>query len=278
MLASRLAIVVAAAALALTAAAQVKPEQETYKPISGQAGKDVIWVPTPDALVKAMLLAVKVTKDDLVYDLGAGDGKIPIAAAKEYGATAVGIEYNAEMAEFARRNVKREGVDNLVNIVTGDIFVEDFSKATVVTMYLLPALNMKLRPTILKMKPGTRVTSHAFDMGDWEPDQHLKIESRDAYVWIVPAAVGGEWVLKDEARGLSGTLSLGQRYQRVGGTLALGGKTQPLLGATMDGDKLSFGFIDDEGNLQIARMKVGRDSMTGTVSDLQRTVFTASKR
>ncbi|MET0163505.1 MAG: methyltransferase domain-containing protein [Vicinamibacterales bacterium] len=277
MLASRLAVGLVAVALALPAAAQVKPEQDAYQPTSGQAGKDVVWVPTPDALVKAMLLAVKATKDDLVYDLGAGDGKIPIAAAKEYGAKAVGIEYNPEMAEFARRNVKREGVDNLVNIITGDIFVEDFSKATVVTMYLLPQLNVKLRPTILKMKPGTRVTSHQFDMGDWEPDQRLKIESRDAYVWIVPAAVGGEWVLKDEGGGLSGTLSLGQRYQRVGGTLALGGKTQPLLGASMDGENLSFSFIDDDGNLQSARMKVAGNSMTGTLSDLRRTVLTGSK-
>ena len=139
MLASRLAVALVAVAFALPAAAQVKPEQDPYQPTSGQAGKDVVWVPTPDALVKAMLLAVKTTKDDLVYDLGAGDGKIAIAAAKEYGAKSVGIEYNPEMAEFARRNVKREGVDNLVNIITGDIFVEDFSKATVVTMYLLPA-------------------------------------------------------------------------------------------------------------------------------------------
>ena len=277
MLASRLAVALVVVALVLPATAQVKPEQDAYQPTSGQAGKDVVWVPTPDALVKAMLLAVKATKDDLVYDLGAGDGKIPIAAAKEYGAKAVGIEYNPEMAEFARRNVKREGVDNLVNIITGDIFVEDFSKATVVTMYLLPQLNVKLRPTILKMKPGTRVTSHQFDMGDWEPDQQLKIESRDAYVWIVPAAVGGEWVLKDEGGGFSGTLSLGQRYQRVGGTLALGGKTQPLLGASMDGEKLSFSFIDDDGNLQIARMKVAGNSMTGTLSDLRRTVLTGSK-
>ena len=199
MLASRLAVALVAVALALPGAAQVKPEQdEVYQPTPGQAGKDVVWIPTPDALVTRMLEAVKTTKDDLVYDLGSGDGKIPIAAAKQYGAKAVGIEYNPEMAEFARRNVKRAGVENLVNIITGDIFVEDFSKATVVTMYLLPQLNVKLRPIILGMKPGTRVTSHQFDMGDWEPDQHLKVESRDAYVWIVPAAVGGEWVLKDE--------------------------------------------------------------------------------
>ena len=174
MLASRLAFALVALALALPGAAQVKPGDEVYQPTPGQAGKDVVWIPTPDALVTRMLEAVKTTKDDVVYDLGSGDGKIPIAAAKEYGAKAVGIEYNPEMAELARRNVKRAGVDNLVSIITGDIFVEDFSKATVVTMYLLPQLNVKLRPTILEMKPGTRVTSHQFDMGDWEPDQHAE--------------------------------------------------------------------------------------------------------
>jgi tRNA A58 N-methylase Trm61 len=129
-----------------------------------------------------MLTAAKVTKDDLVYDLGSGDGKIPIAAAKQFGAHAVGIEYNADMAELARRNAKRAGVDNLVKIVTGDIFKEDFSKATVVTMYLLPELNLRLRPTILNMKPGTRVTSHQFTMGDWEADETAEIEYRTAYL------------------------------------------------------------------------------------------------
>ena len=278
MLASRLAVAFVALALVLPAAAQDKPEEETYKPMSGQAGKDVVWVPTPDALVKGMLEAVKTTKDDLVYDLGAGDGKIPIAAAREYGAKAVGIEFNPELADFARRNVTRAGVEDRVNIITGDIFVEDFSQATVVTMYLLPQLNVKLRPTILKMKPGTRVTSHQFDMGDWEPDQQLRIESRDAYVWIVPAAVAGEWVLKDDGGTLSGTLSFAQRYQRIGGTLTLAGKTQPLLGTSIVGEKLTFSFIDRDGNLQLARMKVAGNSMTGTLSDLRKTALTGSKR
>jgi len=184
--------------VATTAMAQPKPEHgdEVYQPSVGQAGKDVIWVPTPDALVTKMLQAVKTTKDDLVFDLGSGDGKIPIAAAKEFGATAVGIEYNPEMAELARRNVKRAGVDGKVRIITGDIFKEDFTKATVVTMYLLPDLNVKLRPIILKMKPGTRVTSHQFHMGDWEADERLNIEFRDAYVWYVPADVAGDWSLK----------------------------------------------------------------------------------
>ena len=279
MFVSRLAVALVAFALALPGAAQVKPEgDEAYQPTRGQAGKDVVWIPTPDALVIRMLGAVKTAKDDLVYDLGSGDGKIPIAAAKEYGAKAVGIEFNPQMAELARRNVKRAGVEHLVNIITGDIFVEDFSKATVVTMYLLPELNLKLRPIILGMKPGTRVTSHQFDMGDWEPDQHLKVETRDAYIWIVPATVGGEWALKDDRDSFSGTLNLVQRYQRLGGTLALGGKTQSLLGAWMDGDKLGFSFIDSENKLQSARMSVVGSGMTGTLFDLRKTPLTGSKR
>jgi SAM-dependent methyltransferase len=281
MLATRLAALLVAATLAFPAAAQTKPEHgdEVYQPTVGQAGKDVIWVPTPDALVTKMLEAVKTTKDDLVFDLGSGDGKIPIAAAKQYGAKAVGIEYNADMAELARRNVKRAGVDNLVTIVTGDIFKEDFSKATVVTMYLLPDLNLKLRPIILAMKPGTRVTSHQFNMGDWDPDQHLKIEYRDAYVWIVPAAVAGEWTLKEDAGGFEGTLNLIQRYQRAGGTITLGGKTQPLLGTWLDGEKLSFSFIDAENNLRTARMKVDGATMTGDLSWFGRsTAVTGRKR
>ena len=279
MFVSRLAVALVAFALALPGAAQVKPEgDEAYRPTRGQAGKDVVWIPTPDALVIRMLGAVKTAKDDLVYDLGSGDGKIPIAAAKEYGAKAVGIEFNPQMAELARRNVKRAGVEHLVNIITGDIFVEDFSKATVVTMYLLPELNLRLRPIILGMKPGTRVTSHQFDMGDWEPDQHLKGEIWDAYVWIVPATVGGEWALKDDRDSFSGTLNLVQRYQRLGGTFTLGGKTQPLLGAWIDGDKLGFSFIDSENKLQSARMSVVGSGMTGTLFDLRKTPLTGSKR
>ena len=277
---ARRAVALLAAAFVVSSAAQVRTDQgqETYNPTPGQAGKDVVWVPTPDAMVVKMLESVKTTKDDLVYDLGSGDGKIPIAAAKEYGAKSVGIEYNPEMAEFARRNVKRAGMEQMVNIITGDIFVEDFSKATVVTMYLLPQLNVKLRPIILAMKPGTRVTSHQFDMGDWEADQHFKIESRDGYVWIVPAPVAGEWMLKDERDSLSGTLNLVQRYQRLGGTLTVAGKTQPLLGAWMDGDKLGFSFIDGENNLQTARLSVAGSAMKGTLSDTRRTAVTATKR
>jgi SAM-dependent methyltransferase len=244
----------------------------------GQAGKDVIWVPTPDALVTKMLQAVKTTKDDLVFDLGSGDGKIPIAAAKEFGATAVGIEYNPDMAELARRNVKRAGVDGKVRIITGDIFKEDFSKATVVTMYLLPDLNLKLRPIILKMKPGTRVTSHQFHMGDWEADEKLNIEFRDAYVWYVPADVAGEWAIKEESGGFEGVVTLAQRYQRVGGTITTGGKTQPLLSPTLTGDKLAFSFVDNENNLRTVKTTVSGATMSGDLSWFGRSTNISARR
>ena len=266
--------------VATTAMAQPKPEHgdEVYQPSVGQAGKDVIWVPTPDALVTKMLQAVKTTKDDLVFDLGSGDGKIPIAAAKEFGATAVGIEYNPDMAELARRNVKRAGVDGKVRIITGDIFKEDFSKATVVTMYLLPDLNLKLRPIILKMKPGTRVTSHQFHMGDWEADEKLNIEFRDAYVWYVPADVAGEWALKEESGGFEGVVTLAQRYQRVGGTITTGGKTQPLLSPTLTGDKLAFSFVDGENNLRTVKTTVSGATMSGDLSWFGRTTNISARR
>ncbi|MET0442778.1 MAG: methyltransferase domain-containing protein [Casimicrobiaceae bacterium] len=249
-----------------------------YQPSSGQAGKDVVWVPTPDALVTRMLTATKTTKDDLVYDLGAGDGRIPIVAAKQFGARTVGIEYNPEMAELARRNVIRAGVENRASIITGDIFVEDFSKATVVTMYLLPDLNIKLRPTILKMRPGTRVTSHQFNMGDWEPDERFSVETREAYLWYVPADVAGVWTLRDE-QGFESTLSLAQRYQKVGGTVTFGGKTQPLLGASLQGDRLALSFLDPENNLGSATFTVTGNSMNGQLNWSGRTIkATARKR
>ncbi len=242
-----------------------QPGDEVYRPSHGQAGKDVVWIPTPDAMVMEMLKAVKVTKDDLVYDLGAGDGKIAIAAAKEFGARAVGIEYNPDMAALARRNVERAGVADRVKIIAGDIFVEDFSEATVVTLYLLPDLNVKLRPILLKMKPGTRVVSHQFHMRDWEADEVLRVAHSDGYVWTVPAQVAGRWTLAEEGGGFEGILELGQQYQRIGGTLILGGRRQPVLGAYVNGTELGFTFVDREGELRKFRGKVDGNRLEGTL-------------
>ena len=248
--------------------AQTSPEygDDVYKPSMGQAGKDVIWIPTPEALITALLTAAKVTDKDIVYDLGAGDGRIPIVAAKQFGARAVGIEYDADMAELARRNARRAGVEAKVRIITGDIFKESFADATVVTMYLLPDLNLKLRPLILKMPPGTRVASHAFNMGDWEPDQLLSVDARDGYLWYVPADVEGTWAFKEDGWNTEGTLTIVQRYQRVGGTVTIGGKTQPVLGPALRGDKLTFAYNDGDGVLRAAHVVVNGREFKGTLS------------
>ena len=255
-------------ALAVTAAAQTSgtlPEygDEFYRPRSGQTGKDVVWVPTPDALVARMLQAASTTDKDVVYDLGAGDGKIPIAAARDFKARAVGIEYNPEMAALAVRNAQRAGVADRVTIVTGDIFEKDFSEATVVTLYLLPELNLKLRPRILQMKPGTRVVSHQFKMGDWEPDESIVESFRDAYLWIVPANVVGRWTFKEERGDWTATAEVTQSLQRIGGTVTVGDRPQPLLSPTLSGATVSFFFVDKDGQSRSVRGTVAGDKFDG---------------
>ena len=159
----------------------------SYKPEVGQQGKDVVWVPTPDEVVQRMLEVTKVTSKDIVYDLGAGDGKIAIAAGK-LGARAIGIEYNPDLAKLAQCYVEAEKLTANTRIVLGDVFESDFRDATVVTMYLLPALNLKLLPKLLKdLKPGTRIVSHAFNMGEWKPEQTLDVGGRSVYYWTIPA-------------------------------------------------------------------------------------------
>lgn len=261
------AVVALATNLAFAQSAEsTKLGDEKYEPRVGQSGKDVIWVPTNDAVADAMLKVAKVKPTDLVYDLGAGDGKIAIAAAKNFGATAVGIEYNKEMAELAKRNTERAGVADKVKIINGDIFVEDFSKATVVTMYLLPDLNLKIRPTILKMAPGTRIVTNSFNMGDWEPDDTVGTGYAQGYFWVVPGNAAGKWVLKGmEGSQQAATLELTQRYQRVGGVLNIYGKTQPILGATLVGNRLKFTFLDHSDQSRIIEATLSGNELSGQV-------------
>ncbi len=219
--------------------------QKAYEPQVGQAGKDVIWVPTPDEVVDRMLRMAQVGPNDLVYDLGAGDGKIAIAAAKKFGARAVGIEYEPEMAKHAQGNVEKAGVAARARVVRGDIFVTDFSQATVVTMYLLPALNLKLRPTILSMRPGTRVVSHSFTMEDWEADEISSMDGRRAYFWLVPANVNGGWTI--ESGSDKAELSFEQRFQKIEGTVGLGHTQGGLRNARLSGFNISFTYVDNNG-------------------------------
>ncbi|HTN50531.1 MAG TPA: class I SAM-dependent methyltransferase [Burkholderiaceae bacterium] len=252
-----------AVAVADTAAARDRKDCERdYKPQVGQAGKDVVWVPTPDELVQRMLRMAKVTPQDIVYDLGAGDGKIAIAAGK-LGATSVGIEYNPDMAKLAGCLVDAEGVAARTRIIQGDIFKEDFSKATVVTMYLLPELNLCVRHRLLAMKPGTRVASHQFTMGDWDADETSEIEYRTAYLWIVPARVDGTWALKDGNSAV--TVNLTQTFQKLSGEVVGGAGKQPLVGASLRGDQLKFAFNDDKGVTRTFNGTVKGTELVGTL-------------
>jgi precorrin-6B methylase 2 len=210
---------------------------EEYAPTVGQEGKDVIWVPTPDELVESMLDMAKVTSGDTVMDLGSGDGRIVIAAAKR-GARAFGFEFNPDMVELSKRNAEKAGVSEKATFVNADIFKSDFSKATVITMYLLPQLNLKLRPTILDLKPGTRVVSHAFTMDDWQADQTAEKEYRTAYLWIVPAKVAGLWTW--EIGPSKAELTLSQKFQVIEGTLKINWKESPIKDAKLQGNHISF--------------------------------------
>jgi hypothetical protein len=223
--------------LAATAPALAQPAGE-YQPKVGQAGKDVIWVPTPQALVDKMLDMAKVTPQDYVMDLGSGDGRLVITAAKR-GAKALGIEYNPDMVEVSKRNAEKEGVTDKAKFVKADIFESDFSEATVITLFLLPSLNVKLRPKLLEMKPGTRVVSNSFDMGEWMSDQTVEgIEGCTTYCrahfWLVPAKVAGTWQLA------GGELKLDQTFQMLNGTLNSAGAATPLSGGKVAGNRITF--------------------------------------
>jgi hypothetical protein len=217
-----------------------QPAQQSstgYQPKVGQEGKDVVWVPSPQALVDRMLDMASVTKDDFVIDLGSGDGRTVITAAKR-GARSLGIEYNPDLVVLSKENAKKEGVTN-AEFVRGDIFETDFTQATVLTLFLLPQLNLKLRPTILDMKPGTRVVSNTFNMAEWEPDQTIEAGGDctsycRAFFWVVPAKVAGTWKMPQ------GELKLDQSFQKLSGTLTVDGKAMPISDAKMTGAQITF--------------------------------------
>jgi len=231
-----LAVAFIAATISFSTA--VAQEAKPFEPRVGQAGKDVIWVPTPQALVDRMMDMARVTVDDYVIDLGSGDGRTVITAAKR-GAKAHGIEYNADMVALSKKNAAAAGVEGNATFEQGDIFQSDFKKASVITLFLLPDLNVRLRPTLLDMKPGTRVVSNTFDMGDWTPDEQITAgEGCTSYCrasfWIVPAKVAGTWKLPD------GELTLEQKYQMLTGNLKSASGTTPIANGRMRGDQIRF--------------------------------------
>lgn len=250
--------------------------EKVFQPQTGQSGKDVIWVPTDDALVRKMLELAKVTKHDKVYDLGAGDGKIAIMAGKEFGARAVGIEYNPDMVRLGQCLAEVAGVTDRVTIRQGDIFESDFSDATVITLYLLPDLNLRLRPTLLDMKPGTRVVSHSFTMAEWEPDAQVSSDSGHAYLWIIPAKVAGEWTFQPrDGKGdaPSFTVKLEQTFQQLSGSA---GSAQ-LSDAKIEGPRIEFSFPGEAGLTRVAGTVEG-DRIEAKVTHNGRTTAYTARR
>ena len=209
-----------------------------YEPELGQEGKDVIWYPTPQELVDVMINMAELTSADYLIDLGSGDGRIVIAAAKK-GINAAGIEYNQDMVEFSKKNADKEGVAHKTDFIKADFFEYDLSKATVITMFLLPEINRKLKPKLLELKPGTRIITNSFSMQDWTYDEKEEIDDESiswntAYLWIVPAKVGGTWKFKD------GELELTQNYQMVTGKMNAGGKSITISDGKLRGNILNF--------------------------------------
>jgi SAM-dependent methyltransferase len=264
---SVLRLAAAAPVLAWPTLAQAQQDAGSpgFVPQVGQAGKDVIWVPTPDALVNRMLRMAQVTPDDYVVDLGSGDGKIVIAAARDFKARATGVEFNPDMVALSRRNAEAAGVAGRARFEQGDIFKFDFTDATVVTMYLLPGLNLKLRPQLLKMRPGTRLVSHQFTMGSWEPDDVSTIDGRPGYLWIVPASVGGGWKLATvEPRGASEVpINFSQAFQQITGTTRFDKMDGRLRSVRLWGDRIAFEMMDERGVLRAYDGRVAGERIEG---------------
>ena len=234
-------VIVSLHLMVVCAFAQPQPGDKEYKPVVGQEGKDVVWVPTAQTLADKMLNIAQVTPQDYVIDLGSGDGRFVITAAK-LGARAHGIEYNPEMVELSKRSAAREGVADKASFVKADLFESDFSTATVITMFLLPEINLRLRPVILDLKPGTRIVSNSFDMGDWKADQTIMLGREEgcdnnycqAFFWVVPAKVQGTWKLPQ------GELTLKQEYQMVSGEFNSGKARVSIADSRLSGSRISF--------------------------------------
>ena len=231
------------------------------QPQVGQPGKDVVWVPTPDRLIERMLQMADTTSKDLVVDLGSGDGRIPIAAAKKFGARSLGIEYEADLVQLSIRSAAREGVADRVRFLRQDLFQTDLSEATVITLYVSPTIMLALRPRLLALKPGTRIVSHQFTLGDWEADEQAIVEHTSGYLWVVPARAEGKWKLRVGEDIYD--LQLQQEYQMLRGSAEHRGKRSPVIAARLRGEDIRFAFVDRNGDPRSFSGRVAGDAMAG---------------
>lgn len=250
-------VMLAGGALLALAAEAPDSTQREFRPEVGQAGKDVVWVPTPPVLVEKMLDVAKVTPQDFVMDLGSGDGRNIIAAAKR-GANALGVEYNPDMVEYSRRAAEKAGVADKAQFVQGDMYVADISKASVMALFLLPENMNKLVPKFLALKPGSRIVANQFAASGWEPDETGRVEG-DCGSWctwllyIVPAKAEGRWRMQN------GELELEQKFQMLTGSYTANGTTAQISGGRLRGDQITFSIGD-----KTYSGRVSDDAMVGS--------------
>ena len=241
------------------AAAQAGPAEVT--PQVGQVSKDSVWVPTPERMIRRMLQVADTTKDDVVMDLGSGDGRVPIHAARHFGARAIGVELEANLIRLSEQAAKREGVSDRVRFLKQDLFEADLSQVTVFALYISPGAMDHLRPKLLTLKPGTRITSHHFTLGDWDPDESFRIENRSGYLWLVPADVRGQW--KVALAGDELTLDIAQKHQMLTTRGTRSGETVNVIGARLRGTEVSFTAFDRDGQSRYFTGLVDGNRMSG---------------
>ncbi|MBM3420426.1 MAG: class I SAM-dependent methyltransferase [Bacteroidetes bacterium] len=257
-------ILTAAVFIGLSAqvSSQVKGNAKEFEPVVGQSGKDVVWVPTPQILVDSMLRLAKVSKNDFLIDLGSGDGRTVITAAK-MGVRAIGIEYNPDMVELSKRNAAEEGVADKTEFIVADLFKYDFTEATVVTMFLLTDINLRLRPQLLEMKPGTRIVSNTFSMMEWIADDTVTLDDEVswniAYLWIVPADVDGKWKLQE-----GGQLILVQKFQMLEGELTTPEGKRHSIEGKLNGNDIVFSAGDITYTGRVDGRKISGSSLKGS--------------
>jgi len=230
-------------------------------PEIGQISKDSVWVPTPERMIRRMLQLADVTRDDVVVDLGSGDGRIPIHAAKHFGARAIGVELEENLIRLSERTARAEGVAERARFVKQDLFDFDLSVATVVALYISPPVMQKLRPVFERLKPGTRIVSHHFTLGDWEPDEEVKVEGRHGYLWVVPAQVGGAWSVRSGNDLLRLTFRQDGKHLSMSGERA--GRAVIVVAPKLRGTEITFTAFDLDGTARHYRGRVEGGRMSG---------------
>ncbi len=251
--------VLLALALVLPAHAQTPP---TELPQIGQVSKDSVWVPTPERMIRRMLQLADVSTDDVVIDLGAGDGRIPIHAAKHFGARAVGVELEANLVRLARATAAAQGVGDLVQFVQQDLYEADLSKATVIALYISPDVMRRLTPRLFALNPGTRIVSHQFQLDGWEADEQVYVDGRLGYLWVVPAHVRGNWTIR--AGEDSFRVGVEQTRQKLQARGERDGKPIRIISARLRGNEFSFTAFDPDGGARQFQGRIDGSRMEGT--------------